>query len=93
VKVDNQKETLVTTNLRAAQEYIKAGRPTTTYDGLLCAIADTLDYAVAGNDAYITIGLTKPKDAMLMTVVYGHSRMYAGGASLWGISKDAERLL
>jgi hypothetical protein len=93
VKLDANEGKLEPDNLKTVREMLKSGQADVHYQGLLCAIADCLDTAIRGGDVYLTIGLTKPRNALIMTVHDGSMRGYAGGLRLSELSKDAEKLL
>jgi len=93
VKFDETKFEFSKSNLASMRESIKAGQAHIAYQGILCVLADVLDIAANGGDCFATIGLTKNRDAMLLTVKDGSRKAYAGGFSLLEISKDAEKLI
>ena len=93
MKLDENKTSLNADNLKMVREYLKAKTADLMYQGVLCLIADALDTAIVDGDCYITIGVTKPKDAILLTVHHKGAKGRAGGLTLSEVSKDAERLL
>jgi len=93
VKVEQRNERLLDHNLATVREHTVAGIAHISYQGLLCVIADVLDTAVRDGDCFLTLGVTKANDALLLTVRQGNGRAYAGGVNLTELSKDAEKLL
>jgi len=63
------------------------------YSGLIRLIADVLDNAIGGNNTYMTIGATKDKAAIIVTVSVEGNKMYVNGSSLVEISAGANELV
>jgi hypothetical protein len=93
VKLDKNTQKLGDHNLQVVREHIKAGIDHITYQGILCALADAFDEMAKGTDLWIAIGLTKDRDAFLLTVKSPDGKARAGGLTLAELSKDAEKLV
>jgi hypothetical protein len=60
---------------------------------ILQVIAETLDDAINGDNSYVTIGITKDRKALMMTVNFASSKMYLAGDTLYEIAQKAAELL
>jgi len=86
-------EELAHTNNAALTAYGKTLLKDTHYLGLLRVIAETLDAAAQGSNAWISIGKNRAGDSFLLTWHEGHDQLYAGGRSLLGLSDDCLNML
>jgi len=92
VKFDASKGELPPINVELIQKAAKDKDLIALYAGLLLVIADALDIAVQGGNAYVSIGLTRKRDAIVLTVKDGNMAAYATGANITQLSVDCERL-
>lgn len=74
------------------QQLAKAEKPT-VYFPLLLLMADVIDDAVKGSNTYITLGVTRDKSAIILTVNVGGSKVYASGATLAELADRVNDLL
>lgn len=80
-------------NLKMVKELAGVQDGLDAYYGLLAVLADACDLAAAGNDCWCTVGLSRDKGALLLTVTMGGSKLYASGADLAEVSGAAQELL
>lgn len=59
----------------------------------LLMIADVLDNAVSGSNSYVTVGVTKDKTAIICTITYEGSKLYASGATMWEVADKLNDIL
>lgn len=93
VRFNNPESKLEPKNEVAVQQEVKTFGKGQTYTNLLLLIADVLDYAVEGHDSYMTIGQTRDKTALLLSVHQDGKHAYVSGTSLAGLSEAAGTLL
>jgi len=86
-------EQLSVANRAALNAYKKTALKDTHYVGLLAVLAETLDNAAAGKNAWVSIGKNRAGDAFLLTYHEGGDAVYAGGHSLLGLSDECLNLL
>jgi len=63
-------------DIKAPADFVKHFHP------ILQVIAEILDEAVKGEDSYLTLGLNRNRDTILMTLHTGGSKLYVGGEDL-----------
>jgi len=81
---DNRKTVeRVSTNFGQAQDYT----------GLLQLIGDVCDAAASGADCYLTLGASRDKQSLLLTITQDGAKAYLSEFSLLGLAKVAETLL
>jgi len=80
-------------NLQTVQDDATVKDGLRAYLGLVSILADALDYAAGGGDCWVTLGLSRDKGALLLTVNNGGSKLYASGATLTELSAAALELL
>lgn len=88
-----EREPLVTDNLAAVERVTKAGTKLEPYYGLVAILADVVDTAARGDECYLTFGLSRNRDQIMLTVHIGRDALYASGASLVEVSKVCIGLL
>jgi len=93
VKIEAPKGTVNGKQVVAVQEWLKAGVDPLRYSGILSLLADCIDNGADKHDVYCTFGITRSKDAVLLTVHYDGYKAYASGATLAEVSTACERLL
>jgi len=86
-------EELAHTNAAALVAYGKTALKDTHYIGILRVLAETLDSAAKGTNAWISIGKNRAGDSFLLTYHEGNEVVYAGGHSLLGLSDECLNLL
>jgi len=74
------------------QQLAKADKPT-TYFPLLLIMADVVDEAVKGSNTYLTLGVTRDKSAIIMSISVDGKKLYASGASLADLADKVNALL
>jgi len=92
VKLNTQSAQLTTKNLQDVMTSIKAADSHLRYHGLLMLVADVLDTAASGEDCYMTIGATRKRDALVVTVKQGNQSAYAAGVDFLELSEACESL-
>jgi len=80
-------------NTAAVDEHAKAGTVHLKYADLLRVMADVLDNAIKGEDIYMTLGQTRNKDAVLLTVNWDREKLVLSGVSLMDLAEQAHTLL
>lgn len=74
-------ETLVPQE-EATRKYLGTKQGVASAVALVLAVVDVLDYAIAGNDGYIVIGMKRDRTALMLTQTFGTEKVYHTGASL-----------
>lgn len=93
MKLEKSNVSLDADNLQSAKELLIKQKNPSQYQGLLCVIADVLDTAISGSNCYLIIGLTRDRNALLLTVHQDGAKAFAGGLRLTELSREAEKLL
>jgi len=86
-------EELSKANKASLVAYGKTPLKETHFLPLLQVIAETLDTAAAGTNAWISIGKNQNGDAFLLTYHEGSYKLYAGGHSLLALANDCLNIL
>ena len=60
---------------------------------ILQVIADCLDDAIKGENSYVTFGVTRDKKALMMTINFGGSKLFAAGQTLWEVADKCAEML
>jgi len=76
-------------NVEALEERSKGKQPLETYLGLLLLAANVCDHAIAGEDIYMTIGMTRDRSGLLLVITWGEDKSYLAAGSLAGLSDEA----
>jgi len=84
---------LTPTNTFAVNDSLKLKDSHLVYGNLLLVLADVLDSAVKGEDIYLTLGMTRNKDAVLLTITWDRDKLVLSGATLRDLADQAETLL
>lgn len=85
--------TVIANNLKTVKELAGVQDGLDAYYGLLQVLADACDTAAAGSDCWCTLGLSRDKGALLLTVNLGGSKLYASGGDLAELASAALELL
>jgi len=93
VKFEAPKGTVGDNQVKTVQAWLKSGLEPLRYSGILSLLADCVDNGANKHDVYCTFGITRAKDAILLTVHYDGHKAYASGATLEEVSVACERLL
>jgi len=93
VKFEAPKGTVGGHQVQALQSWLKSGLEPLRYSGILSLLADCIDSGLEKHDCYCTFGITRSKDAILLTVHYDGHKAYASGTTLEEVSTACERLL
>jgi len=80
-------------NLARVQKNLKGYTPPSQYEGLLCLLADVVDTALAGRTCYLTFGLSRSQDLIMMTITNGGSKLYASGVTLEELAGNCKDLI
>jgi hypothetical protein len=56
-------------------------------------MGDVLDNAIKGEDIYMTLGMTRNKDAVLLTITWDREKLVISGGSLTDLAEQAHTLL
>jgi len=60
---------------------------------ILTVIAQCLDSAIKGSNSYVTFGITRDKKAIIMTVNYEGTKIFAAGATLAEVADKCADML
>lgn len=60
---------------------------------ILLLIGQMFDAAVGGEDCFITLGLTRPRDALVLTLSQAGTKTYAAGVDIRGLNDAVVSLL
>lgn len=93
MKTGYVRDTLQPNNLKEVTQCFLDPKRAGEYAGLTAAIADAMDYAIATGDCWVSIGVTRDKGAIILTVHFAHSKLTAAGPDLAQLSKAAADLL
>jgi len=93
VKRAHKATPLTPTNTQHIEDAIKLKNVGGIYTDLLMVIADVLDTAVKGEDIYMTVGMTRNKDAVLLTITWDREKLVLSGATLRDLAEQANTLL
>jgi hypothetical protein len=93
VKLGKKSDKLPTTNRKDLDEVVKSFGSNQVFTPLLQLMADVCDSAANGSDCYITLGASRDKQSLLMTITQDGAKAYLSEFTLRGLSAAAETLL
>jgi hypothetical protein len=93
VKRAHRTDPLKADNKSLVTEHIVAGSLSKSWSDIVMLMADVLDNAIKGEDIYITVGMTRNKDACLLTVTWDREKLVLSGMSLLDLAEQAHTLL
>ncbi len=76
-------------NVEALDGRVKAKKVDEAYYGLLRLCAEVCDHAIAGEDIYLTIGMTRDRSGLLLVVTWDGDKTFMAGGSLAGLADEA----
>jgi len=80
---------LTSNNVEAFEERAKGKQPLEAYYGLLLLCAQVCDHAIDGEDIYCTLGMTRDKSGLLLTISWDRDKSYLAAGSLASLSDEA----
>ena len=86
-------KTLPVANTTEVMNLVVASKLDPRLADLLHVLADACDEAASGQDIYITLGTTKRKDALLLTVSWDGDKTMLSGVTLLDLASQAGTLL
>lgn len=86
-------KSLVAENAKAIKKLIADGAVHGGIADLLIVLAEVCDTAIAGDDIYVTLGMTKRRSALLLTVTWDNDKLVLSGESLVDLADQAHSLL
>jgi hypothetical protein len=75
-----------------SQQLAKPDKPV-TYFPLLLIMADVIDDAVKGANTYMTLGVSRDKSSIILTISVDGHKLYASGATLAELADRVNNLL
>jgi hypothetical protein len=93
VRIDKHTDKLTSDNRKKLDEYSKQFGSAQAYLPLLQAIADILDTAASGGDAYVTIGANRERSSLLMTLHDSGRKAYVSQTTLVDLAEALIPLL
>lgn len=86
-------EELSKANAASVAAYGKTVLKDTRFVHLLQVLAETLDAAAEGRNAWVSIGKNRAGDSFLLTYHEGSDVLYAGGHSLLALAEECRNIL
>ena len=72
------------------QAWAKTGKQNEGFFHLLHLLSQTLDYAITNGDTWVTIGVTRNQDALMMTLNCDGSKGYITGATYLDLARACQ---
>ena len=80
-------------NLEHLQSRLKTSKAMDNYCDFLALVAQALDLAISGEDIFLTIGITRDKSGLLMTITWDGDKTFLVAGSLASLSDEARAYL
>lgn len=93
MKLNTKKDALLPSSVDNLMEDLKSKEGISRYRDLLIVLADALDMAAKGEDIFVTLGSTRKRDALVLTITYQGDKTFVPGVNLQALADLCSNLL